>query len=189
MDDKNIDICISDARNFHNHGMYEDAISLLSSVYVTSPVSLKSAEVYKLLSSNYRKLGDYDMALININKAINITKKLRAKSSTLNEAELESAICLMNKGIIFEERGESSKAIAIYREALILFKQLHGENKAENGIIINSLVTLGIAYYNRSDFINSRNVLFEALKYFEGERETDSRYHAIINTINEIDGK
>lgn len=186
MNESQIQILISDARGLQKIGLYEEAIQVLISSLPSASPTLEFVEIYKLLCYNYRKLEDFDLALYNINQAINMTQKCRSKDN-VDDANIQLAICLMNKGIVFESRNEPKKALELYDEAIKLFKKLTTPKKIDNGIIINALLTAGTAHLNYNNKLKARNLLHEALKYFDDTKEMDRRYHAIRNTLKEID--
>ena len=57
------------------------------------------------------------------------------------------AVCLMNKGVIYDEQKKYKEAIKIYISAIELFKQDYKET-GDGGKLINALINLGTAYYN-----------------------------------------
>jgi len=170
--EEDIITCIADARNFHKHGMYDEALTLLSSFSNAIPKSLYLVEIYKLMSFNYRKLEDNDLALYNISSALSLIEKLRTDSYSL-DLDREYAICLMNKGVILEVKNQIEKAIPVYSEALNIFTVLYSKSEVDEGVIINALITLGTAYYNQKNYKNARKHLKDAIPYFAENKEND----------------
>ncbi|MBE7006772.1 MAG: hypothetical protein E7424_06465 [Ruminococcaceae bacterium] len=70
-----VQIYLDDARKLQKNGDYEQAISFLKSAYLEDSLKLHEIEIEKLLSFNYRKTGDYNLALLHINRAINRNSK------------------------------------------------------------------------------------------------------------------
>ena len=168
---------INDAHNFQNYGQYDLAIDSLKQAQQLDQQHELETEIQKLLSFNYRKLGDFNMALFHINNAIN---------SITNVQTEDYAICLMNKGIIFEEQKSSNKAIKCYLSALDIFTDLFNHDTDNYGKIINAFMTIGMFYYNCHDYLKTKKYLESALPYFDENKETDRQYLAIINTLSEL---
>jgi tetratricopeptide (TPR) repeat protein len=57
---------IDDARRFQKNGNYELAIALLTQASQQKLSPTHELEIQKLLSFNYRKAGNFDMALFHI---------------------------------------------------------------------------------------------------------------------------
>ena len=66
---------IDDARRFQKNGNYELAIALLTQASQQKLSPTHELEIQKLLSFNYRKAGNFDMALFHINNALNLFSK------------------------------------------------------------------------------------------------------------------
>lgn len=173
-------IYINDAKNFQLNGQFDLAILYLEQAQQYDCSNEHYVEIQKLLCFNYRKMEDFDMALLHINYAINFLLKQELTASK------EYAICLMNKGVVFEERHEYTKALSCYTPALEILKKLCNSIPDEFGLIINALFTIGALYYKQKDFINAEKFLREAIPYFTENKDTDRRYLAIMNTLAEI---
>lgn len=171
---------INDAKNFQMNGQFDLAILNLEQAHQYDYSNEHYVEIHKLLCFNYREMKDFDMALLHINYAINFLLKQELDSSK------EYAICLMNKGVVFEERQEYIKALSCYTPALEIFKKLFNSVPDEFGLIINALFTIGALYYNQKDFNNAEKFLKEAIPYFKENKDTDRRYLAIMNTLAEM---
>lgn len=176
---------IEDARRFQRCGDHELAISSLQLAQQEDRLNEYEVEIQKLFSFSYRKIGNYDMALLHINNALNRNAKLGKNKHTQNEY----AVCLMNKGIIYEENKRFDNALECYLLAVDTFISLHKDNPEEYGLIINALLTLGLFYYNRSCSEKARETLELALTYFGEGKENDRRYIAICNTLQELQKK
>ena len=96
---KQVQNFIDDARRFQRCSDHDLAISSLQLAQQEDHHKEHEIEIQKLFSLSYRKIGNYNMALLHINNAIN----QNAKRNNDKQAQNEHAICLMNKGIIYEE--------------------------------------------------------------------------------------
>lgn len=56
------EVYIEDARNFQMHGQHDLAIESLEIARTVDNLHIFEAEIQKLLSFNYRKLGKFDLA-------------------------------------------------------------------------------------------------------------------------------
>lgn len=179
------DCYINDARNFQKYSQFDLAIDSLKKAQKMDQQHEFGVEIQKLLSFNYRKLGDWDLALFYINNAIN---SISAQTNNM-ESQKEYAICLMNKGIIYEEIESRDKALKCYLSALKIFNALFDSDPDNYGIIINALLTIGMLYDSKCEFSKEREYLERALPYFGSGKETDRRYQAIMNMLTELKGK
>ncbi|MCL2049101.1 MAG: tetratricopeptide repeat protein [Defluviitaleaceae bacterium] len=184
MKQQDIELCIFDARNFQKHGMYDEAITVLLPIIDLPQKSLFQVEALKLLSFNYRKLDDVNMAMYYIQRALKLVISLKGKEKGVNT---EYAVCLMNKGVINESRGKITNALSDYSETLGIFQGLFDIGEVDNGILINALLTIGTACYNKNDYLSAKKYLMDALVYFGDDCKTDRRYLAIKNTLTEIE--
>lgn len=178
---------ISEAKNYQRYGNYDLAIDELTNALLATDFKDYEIDIRKLLCFNYRKIGNRDMALLHINHAIN---SLEANSAFLHskEGQLELAICLMNKGIVFEEAKSTGKAISCYLQALEIFERIC-DNEDNVGLIINALFTIGMLYYEQHDNKKTRFYFAKAEAYFD-KRDTpkeDRRYLAIKSILSELD--
>ena len=93
----------------------------------------------------------------------------------------------MNRGIVYEQQEIYANAILIYRKAKELFQKIYLRNL---GILINVLFTLGMALYNNGDVFAAKETFEEALplfqENFDGNKELDERYHAIMSILEPI---
>lgn len=92
---KQVQNFIDDARRFQRCSDHDLAISSLQLAQQEDHHKEHEIEIQKLFSLSYRKIGNYNMALLHINNAIN----QNAKRNNDKQAQNEHAICLMNKGI------------------------------------------------------------------------------------------
>lgn len=172
---------IDDARNFQKHGQYDLAIDILWKAKDLDCQHDYESEIQKLLSFNYRKLGDFEQALICINNAIRVNS-----IEVTDKSKKEYAICLMNKGIIFEELKRRDKVLECYLPALKIFTELFDSDPDNYGLIINALMTIGMFYYKQKKYLKVREYFEKALPYFGTDKDCDRRYITIIKTLEEI---
>ena len=179
-----IETYIDDARTFQQNGEFDLAINMLERAKTADFKKRNEVEIEKLLSFNYRKKGNFNIALYHINRAIDIIRRSPEKSE-----ELEYAICLMNRGVVYEEMGYVDKALASYLPALDIFLFLLSATPQNYGIIINAMLTIGMLFYNSHQYVNAKLYFEKALPYFaeNEQRENDRRYLAIRNTLKELD--
>lgn len=127
------------------------------------------------------KLGEFEQALIYINNAI----RLNSDEAT-DKSQKEYAICLMNKGIIFEELKRRDKVLECYLPALKIFTELYNSDPDNYGLIINASMTIGMFYYKQKKYLKVREYFEKALPYFGNDKDCDRRYITIIKTLEEI---
>lgn len=180
----NLESYIEDARNFQKYGQYDFAIDVLLKAKDMDIKQEYGVEIQKLLSLNYRKLEDYERALIHINSAIHMLS-----IEMTDDLKKEYAICLMHKGMIYEEQKRTEKVLKCYRPALKIFIELSNEDSANKGLVINALLTIGMFYYGQKKYLKVREYLERALPYFDSDKQNDRRYITIINTLEEIKQK
>lgn len=178
----NVEIYIEDARNFQKHGQYDLAIASLEKAKELDTKHEFWVEIEKLLSFNYRKLGQYSSALLHINDAIYFAQSKRTETA-VNE---EYAICLMNKGVIYEAMGKSENAIECYLPAIKILIDLFGASSENFGKIINALLTVGLLYYNKKQYSRAKEFFEQAIPYFGERKETDIRYIKILELLQDI---
>ncbi len=187
----NAETYIMDSRSFQRCGEYDLAIDSLFKAKSVDNDRRHEVEIHKLLSYNFRKLGQFESALLYINYALNAVRGLIQKSGEEEQelARLEFAICLMNKGVVYEEMGKVENALECYHPALEILLRLYEHDSSFSGVVINALFTIGALYYNNRQFSESKEYLKMALSFFESEerREEDRRYIAIINTLKTIE--
>ena len=111
---KQVQNFIDDARRFQRCSDHDLAISSLQLAQQEDHHKEHEIEIQKLFSLSYRKIGNYNMALLHINNAIN----QNAKRNNDKQAQNEHAICLMNKGIIYEESKRYDNALDCYISAV-----------------------------------------------------------------------
>jgi tetratricopeptide (TPR) repeat protein len=179
-----VETYIDDARTFQHNGEFDLAIYVLERARTADIKKKNEVEIEKLLSFNYRKKGNFNIALYHINRAIDVIRRSPEKSE-----ELEYAICLMNRGVVYEEMGFVDKALASYLPALDIFLSLFSATPQNYGIIINAMFTIGMLFYNSHQYVNAKLYFEKVLPFFaeNEQRENDRRYLAIRNTLKELD--
>lgn len=177
-------LAINDARIFQKYCLFDEAITCLSKIEL--PIKDKNLEydILKLLSFNYRKLQEYSFALIYINQAI---KCIQVGKGIVNRNSA-MAVCLMNKGVIYDEQKKYKEAIKIYISAIELFKQDYKET-GDGGKLINALINLGIAYYNNFQLAYAKGCFYDAISYFGDDKNNDRRYEYIIQMLEKIENE
>lgn len=174
-----VEVYIQDARNFQKHGEYDLAIETLWAAREVDDQHIFEAEIQKLLSFNYRKLSKFDLALLHINIALSLTKNVETSKE-------DYAICLMNKGVVYEEIGNYEKALECYLPALKIFTNLFNTKPESHGLIINALLTIGLLYYRQNQYLDTQKYFEQALFYFGCNKEMDRRYLKIKEILEEI---
>lgn len=170
---------IKDARNFQKYGQYDLAIESLHNAQIETLTCKQKVEIQKLLSFNYRKLENYSMALYHINNALSL-------SSNAELLQEEYAICLMNKGVVYEELGKNHEALDCYLSAFKIFNELFDSNPSKYGMLLNAFLSIGLLYYKMEDYSNAKIYFEKSIPYFDDDRENDRRYLMIINLLAEL---
>ena len=75
------------------------------------------AEIRTLLGTTYQNLGIYDSAIIEMNKALTINKKI------FGEKSVKTAMSLKNLGLVFHYKGDYEKTEKLYKNSLNIFLQ------------------------------------------------------------------
>ena len=180
-----VQVLIDDARQLQQFGDHDLALSMLLQAQQKDTLREHDVEIEKLFCLSYRKMSNYSMALLHINNAINFN----AKRKNSNQKSNEHAVCLMNKGIVYEESKRYNDALNCYIPAVEAFISLYKDNPDEYGLIINALLTLGLFYYNQNYYEKAKTTLQSSLAYFGDGKEHDRRYIAICNTLDELQNK
>lgn len=126
---KQVQNFIDDARRFQRCSDHDLAISSLQLAQQEDHHKEHEIEIQKLFSLSYRKIGNYNMALLHINNAIN----QNAKRNNDKQAQNEHAICLMNKGIIYEESKRYDNALDCYISAVDTFASIDKGTRGSAG--------------------------------------------------------
>ena len=99
------------------------------------------------------------------------------------------AICYMNKGVIYDERGIYDEAIENYNMGVIIFRDLVAHNDAKVNLLINALLNLGTVYYNNKDYNTAEHIFIELLNSLGETKEEDSRGIYAIEYLEKIQGR
>lgn len=176
---------IEDAQRLQKCGDHDVAVSMLTRALCEDKQEMFAVEIHKLLSFSHRKLGNNELALVHINRAIGLVQD---KTKT-NQSIYEYAVCLMNKGVVCESAKRYDSALESYQSAVTIFQEVQRSNPEHSGALINALITLGLFYINQNKQVEARECLTSALDYFGADKETDRRYVAICNTLTELQHK
>lgn len=181
MNEKEIRLVIDDVRHFNRYCLYEESLEKINEVIL--PIKNKDLEheILKLKSFIYRKLQEPDIALIYINQALQCVKR-----NNIVDKKMKYAVCLMNKGIIYDEQKKYEQAIREYLVAVDIFRNDFKKTNDE-GKLINSLVNLGTAYFQNQQYNLAKNLFKETMAYFKEDKNTDTRYIYIENMLHEIE--
>lgn len=186
---------IKDAKVLNNKNDYNASKKILVSLFEEELSNQQTIDACKLLCLTERKLGNYEAALNVIKNAVEVARNAIDEEGTGNVDVFASAIetyaiCLVNQGIVYDQQGIYASAIPIYRKAKELFQQIYFRNPENPGILINALFTLGMALLNNGDVLVAKETFEEALplfqENFDGRKELDERYHAIMSILESI---
>lgn len=180
MDNNNIEINIADIQYFQKYEMHEEALTIALQIPTDKLESLNKCKLYKLTSLSYRKLGLTEDALIYINRAISVVKN----ENNWDNKEKEIAICLMNKGVIYDAAKSYKEACDIYRQALSIFKSIEG---IEDGIVANALINYAEALLKINKRKKAVFIFRDILQLINDEN--DMRYQYVINKLGELENK
>lgn len=145
-------------------------------------------EILKQLCFCYRKKGNVSAATKFINEAIELASKNSLRHGSNDEARENLAICYMNKGVIYDERGIYDDAIENYNMGVIIFRELATHNDAKVNLLINALLNLGTVYYNNKEYIVAKRIFIELLNSLGENREADSRGIYARDYLEKIQG-
>lgn len=145
-------------------------------------------EILKQLCFCYRKTGNVSAATKFINEAIRLASKNSLKYGSNDEARENLAICYMNKGVIYEERGIYDEAIENYNMGVIIFRELVAHNDAKVNLLLNALLNLGTVYYNNKEYNMAEHIFIELLNSLGENKEVDSRGIYAIEYLEKIQG-
>lgn len=171
---KQVQNFIDDARRFQRCSDHDLAISSLQLAQQEDHHKEHEIEIQKLFSLSYRKIGNYNMALLHINNAIN----QNAKRNNDKQAQNEHAICLMNKGIIYEESKRYDNALDCkLRLELIRMRSLPLRNLKDAESKIKEFIRSGYEPFNSF----SRNSAVVNLKEIDSAKRTYNNVDYFLN--------
>lgn len=186
---------IKEAKILNNKKDYNGSKQILVSILEKKLSNQQTIDACKLLCLIERKIGNYESALNVIKNAVDIARNIIDEVGTDDIDAFASAIetyaiCLMNQGVVYDQQEIYASAIPIYCKAKELFRQIYLRNPENPGILINALFTLGMALYNNGDVFTAKETFEEALplfqENFDGSKELDERYHAIMSILESI---
>lgn len=146
-------------------------------------------EILKQLCFCYRKKGNIGAAIKSINEAIKLANKNSLRYESNDGARENLAICYMNKGVIYDERGIYDEAIENYNMGVIIFRDLVAHNDAKVNLLINALLNLGTVYYNNKDYNTAEHIFIELLNSLGETKEEDGRGIYAIEYLEKIQGR
>ncbi len=146
---------------FKNKNEYKDVIKysnearLLLENYISNIRNADEIlEIKKVLSESYSNLGDayltrgdYDIALTNFNRSLQIHELLKDKQAVGRDYN--------NIGYAYQKKGDFSLALQMLEEAIII----HEENNDKEGLAI-AYNNIGLVYWNQSDFAKCLKTIF-----------------------------
>jgi signal transduction histidine kinase/CheY-like chemotaxis protein/Tfp pilus assembly protein PilF/HPt (histidine-containing phosphotransfer) domain-containing protein len=141
-------------------------------------------EIKKVLSESYTNLGDaylnrgdYDIALTNFNRSLQIHELLKDKQAVGRDYN--------SIGYAYQKKGDFSLALQMLEEAIII----HEENNDKEGLAI-AYNNIGLVYWNQSDFASALKQFLKALKLFEeiGNKTRLAKCYNNIGNINVSQG-
>jgi len=136
--------------------------------------AFKEAESLKELGACYYNKSDYSNALQEYQKALNILSHI--KRNDLEVQKLYSVI-IGNIGMVYNQRGESPKALEYYFKALKINEKI-GNLKSQ----ANNLTNIGNVYYYQKDDSSALVYYLKALKINE---QIGNKYSQAV-TLNNI---
>lgn len=171
---------IDEIRYFQRYELHEEALEMANKVMIESLEPMERVTLYKLMTLSYRKLRCFDYALQYICKAIKIVEnEIELKEDKRLDKEL--AICLMNKGVIYDAQQNYNEACLIYRKAISIFRSL---NDLDSGILLNALINYGDALCNLRLQSKAVFIFREALNLVE--KEDDIRYTYLNKKLDDL---
>lgn len=150
--------------------------------------SQHGCELLKQLCFCYRKKGDISAAIESIDEAIRLAHKNSLRYGNNDETREILAICYMNKGVIYDERGVYDETIENYNMGVNIFRELIAHNDGKVNLLINALLNLGTAYYNDKDYNKAEHIFMELLNALGGVKEEDSRGIYAMEYLEKIQG-
>lgn len=170
-------------RYFQRYELHEEALEIAQQAKVDELNILEKVRLYKLMTLSYRKIGAINQAFICINKAITIIKKEK-KIRNDSSLDKELAICLMNKGVIYDSERSFYDACSTYREAIAIFRTIYD---LDNETMSNALLNYGEALFNAGFQEKAMFTLYEARSLI---RDSDNpKINYIDDLINKIKGE
>lgn len=149
------------AREFIHEKDYEMAIDQLKETIAVINFEKKYLTDYftaiKLLALCYRKINNYRMAELELNKGITLLKKVFMDKFT-DQAYKEYGNCIVNLGIVYESSGDLEKAVMEYNRAEKIFKII-----ADNQNLFKLYLTIFFASLKMNNLEKARDYLNNAI--------------------------
>lgn len=143
---------------FYNALQYEQNGNYINAIqYYNKSIELQPKEnAYLRLAAVYRIIRDYNNALSNFKKALNINN--------------DSVYANMGIGCVYNDNGYYHKAIEYFNNAIRLIKDKGIEDEHKN--LQNAYYNLGLSYFLLGEYNKSIENFDEALKLNEEDYET-----------------
>lgn len=159
---------------YDNKAEYERAISLMEEAITDFPESTLMAHYYNTIASSFHNNSEPDKALENFDKALRYLDRL-----PYNERERLHAGILQNKATIYQDKGESAKALENYLVAIE-----YAESAKDTMFLTIAYNNIGLFYNTSEEYEKSVYYLDRALRYAEGKNSKIDIYRASLNMAN-----
>lgn len=157
--------------------LLENYISVINNDDEILEVKGVLSESYINLGDAYLNRGDYNIALTNFNRSLQIHELLKDKQAIGRDYN--------SIGYAYQKKGDFSLALQMLEEAIII----HEENNDKEGLAI-AYNNIGLVYWNQSDFASALKQFLKALKLFEeiGNKTRLAKCYNNIGNINVSQG-
>ncbi len=162
VDERYAQLCLGQAYN--NMGRTQDALPAFQRVEALSQTTKELAIAYNWLGLTYDDLNDLDRAELYDQRALKAFRELGQKQ---NEAST-----LNNLAQVVERRGDSGRAIKLYREAMAM------QPDAEQGITLNNIAMI---HSSRKEYKEAIRLLRQAI---EIDRRNGNAHDTAMKQIN-----
>ncbi len=134
---------------------YSKAIESYRKTNNTKGVSntLSKLAALNKINNNYEESLKYSEEKFNLHKA--------------NNEKLEAAFAANNIGFIYRQKGDNTKSVEYFNQALDFFKQASAESKQKSPTIYNNI---GVTYTNLGDYRKAATYYNEVLKMHEDSK-------------------
>lgn len=160
---RNAQICLG--RAYDRMGRDHDALSAFQKVEELSQTTQELAIAYAFLGRTFESINDLDRAELYDQRAIMAFKKLGNKA--------EQASTISNLALVIKKRGDTSRALTLFLDALNI-----QPNDTEKSLIINNIASI---YYEKKDYSKSEKLFRQAIKIAQVLGDTHQLAQAQIN--------
>jgi serine phosphatase RsbU (regulator of sigma subunit)/tetratricopeptide (TPR) repeat protein len=142
----------------------------------------KAIELYRKknnttgISKTLSKLAALNKITNNYEEALKYSEEKFVLHKSKGE-KLESAFAANNVGFLYRQKGDNTKSVEYFNQALELFKQASAESKQKSPVIYNNI---GVTYTNLGDYRKAANYYNEVLKM----NEENKNYPEVANSYN-----